>query len=93
MVREQQGPDAVILSNRKVEDGIEIVSALDFDAELLSQTMLESSGTVRIKDENSVTEEIPEVDQAKSELETKQSGARGLGSIMDRFTGGGEQGS
>jgi flagellar biosynthesis protein FlhF len=31
MVREDQGPDAVILSNRQVEGGVEIVAALDYD--------------------------------------------------------------
>lgn len=36
MVREEQGDDAVILSSRKVEGGIEIVSAVDFDEQLLS---------------------------------------------------------
>ncbi len=30
-VREAQGPDAVILSNRKVNDGVEIVAAVDYD--------------------------------------------------------------
>ncbi len=30
-VREAQGPDAVILSNRKVDGGVEIVAAVDFD--------------------------------------------------------------
>lgn len=30
-VREQQGPDAVILSNRSVDGGIEIVAAVDYD--------------------------------------------------------------
>ncbi len=31
LVREEQGPDAVILSNRRVEGGVEIVAALDYD--------------------------------------------------------------
>jgi len=31
MVREEQGPDAVILSNRTVDGGVEIVAARDFD--------------------------------------------------------------
>ncbi|HYE36795.1 flagellar biosynthesis protein FlhF [Methylocaldum sp.] len=35
MVREEQGPDAVILSNRKVDGGVEIVAARDFDEQLL----------------------------------------------------------
>lgn len=36
LVREQQGPDAVILSSRKVDGGIEIVSATDYDQTLVS---------------------------------------------------------
>ncbi len=34
-VREEQGPDAVILSNRKVDGGVEIVAAIDFDEVVL----------------------------------------------------------
>ncbi len=34
MVREEQGPDAVILSNNRVNGGVEIVAAIDFDAGL-----------------------------------------------------------
>lgn len=33
-VREDQGPDAVILSNRRVEDGIEVIAAIDYDEAL-----------------------------------------------------------
>lgn len=36
MVREEQGPDAVILSNRRVEGGIEIVAAVDYDESLVN---------------------------------------------------------
>jgi flagellar biosynthesis protein FlhF len=38
-VREDQGPDAVILSNRRVEGGIEIVAALDYDEALLESQL------------------------------------------------------
>ena len=34
-VREDQGPDAVILSNRRVEGGIEVIAALDYDEALV----------------------------------------------------------
>ena len=37
MVREEQGPDAVIISNRRVDGGVEIVSATDYDEALLRQ--------------------------------------------------------
>jgi flagellar biosynthesis protein FlhF len=36
LVREAQGPDAVILSNRKVDGGIEIIAAMDYDESLLN---------------------------------------------------------
>jgi flagellar biosynthesis protein FlhF len=37
MVRDEQGPDAVILSNRRVDGGIEIVAAVDYDESLVSR--------------------------------------------------------
>src|SRR6478672_8339775 len=39
MVREEQGPDAVILSNRPCEGGIEIVAATDYDEALVQQAL------------------------------------------------------
>lgn len=33
LVRDEQGPDAVILSTEKVDDGVEIVAAIDYDVE------------------------------------------------------------
>jgi flagellar biosynthesis protein FlhF len=39
LVREEQGPDAVILSNRRVPEGIEVVAATDYDAALAQQAL------------------------------------------------------
>ncbi|MGE0115360.1 MAG: flagellar biosynthesis protein FlhF [Steroidobacteraceae bacterium] len=36
-VRDAQGPDAVILSSRRTEEGVEVVAAVDFDAETIVQ--------------------------------------------------------
>jgi len=36
MVRDEQGPDAVILSNRRVDGGIELIAAVDYDADMLN---------------------------------------------------------
>jgi flagellar biosynthesis protein FlhF len=36
LVREEQGADAVILSNRQVDGGVELVAAVDYDAELVN---------------------------------------------------------
>ena len=41
LVREEQGPDAVILSNRRVDGGVEIVAALDYDEELVNKMAAE----------------------------------------------------
>lgn len=38
-VREDQGPDAVILSNRRVEGGIEVIAAVDYDEALMQQAL------------------------------------------------------
>jgi len=38
-VRDEQGPDAVILSNRRVPGGIEVVAATDYDAALAQQAL------------------------------------------------------
>lgn len=37
MVRDEQGPDAVILSTERVSDGVEIVAAIDYDEEVVMQ--------------------------------------------------------
>lgn len=42
-VREEQGPDAVILSNRKVDGGVEIVSAVDYDEALINKALHEGA--------------------------------------------------
>src|SRR5271163_542306 len=34
LVRAEQGPDAVILSSRRVEEGIEVIAAVDYDEAL-----------------------------------------------------------
>ena len=43
MVREDLGPDAVILSNTKVDGGIELVAALDYEEDIAQQSDIESS--------------------------------------------------
>ncbi len=43
LVREAQGADAVILSNRKVDGGVEIISATDYDESLLENRDFETA--------------------------------------------------
>ena len=42
-VSEQMGPDAVILSNRRVDGGVEIVCALDYDENMARQSLGEQA--------------------------------------------------
>lgn len=44
-VREDQGPDAVILSNRRVEEGIEVIAAIDYDEALVKHALTGSSAS------------------------------------------------
>ncbi len=39
LVRDEQGPDAVILSNRRIPGGVEVVAATDYDAALAQQAL------------------------------------------------------
>lgn len=45
MVREEQGADAVILSNRTVSQGIEVVAATDYDERLVQQALRSAAAT------------------------------------------------
>lgn len=51
-VREDQGPDAVILSNRRVEDGIEVIAAVDYDEALVQHALGSSQATAQTSDAN-----------------------------------------
>ena len=44
-VREDQGPDAVILSNRRVEEGIEVIAAIDYDEALVRHAVGKDNST------------------------------------------------
>ncbi|MEE4296398.1 MAG: flagellar biosynthesis protein FlhF [Wenzhouxiangella sp.] len=39
MVRKEQGPDAVILSSRRVNGGLELIAAVDYDEDLVEQAV------------------------------------------------------
>lgn len=45
-VRDEQGPDAVILSSRQIPDGLEVVAAVDYDETLIDQTLQKASTAV-----------------------------------------------
>lgn len=75
-VREDQGPDAVILSNRRVEDGIEVIAAIDYDEALVrhalgdapgSSTQINSDVLAKLADDDSVAA-TADVEVVKAEL-------------------------
>lgn len=43
-VRDEQGPDAVILSSRRTDEGIEIIAAIDYDESLIREAALQAGG-------------------------------------------------
>ena len=59
MVRDEQGPDAVIISNRRVNGGVEIISAIDYDESLLSR-LDDDSGVASIQNNNNKEDYINE---------------------------------
>lgn len=48
IVREEQGPDAVIVSSARIEGGVEIVAATDYDAALFSQLLPRRNADVAV---------------------------------------------
>ena len=43
LVRAEQGPDAVILSSRRGDDGIEVIAAVDYDEALFADAKRQSA--------------------------------------------------
>ncbi|MDH3353808.1 MAG: flagellar biosynthesis protein FlhF [Chromatiales bacterium] len=64
MVREEQGADAVILSNRKVNGGVEVMAAVDYDAEVINHMAEESP--VQRNDSSPISEKDSVVDSPES---------------------------
>lgn len=54
-VREEQGADAVILSNRKIDGGVEIVSAVDYDEALIDNALERSEAAAQARQAESAT--------------------------------------
>ncbi len=55
-VRQDQGPDAVILSNRRVDDGIEVVAAIDYDEALMQSALGQTPASADFVEESEVVE-------------------------------------
>lgn len=56
-VRDEQGPDAVILSSRQLPEGLEVVAAVDYDELLIDQTR--GKTTVNAAPARAATDEAP----------------------------------
>ena len=61
MVREELGADAVILSNRKVNGGVELMAAVDYDAEAINDMATESG-----KESAQSSPQIPDILSTKT---------------------------
>lgn len=66
-VREEQGPDAVILSNRRVNGGIEIIAALDYDDSLFDDLAPPSQSATQ----HSESEPAAATNQSRSSVEAE----------------------
>jgi flagellar biosynthesis protein FlhF len=72
MVREEQGPDAVILSNKRVDGGVEIVAAIDYDERALSPASIAQapavSATPRIQPQPPVSAAAAQVAEPRDRM-------------------------
>lgn len=60
-VRKEQGPNAVILSNRRVDDGIEVVAAVDYDETLMNQSVAQvAAPALDVVEDDAIPEAISE---------------------------------
>ena len=70
-LREELGPEAVILSNKRTGDGIEIVAAIDYDEKLLEQQVLPEQGALSEDAKATLSANQPAHPDAESESESE----------------------
>lgn len=79
-VREDQGPDAVILSNRRVDEGIEVIAAIDYDEALVrhalgvdanSDAQISSDALATIAEDEAVPSTQPDVEVIAAKLQAQ----------------------
>ncbi len=93
-VREDQGPDAVILSNRRVDDGIEVIAAIDYDEALVRHAVgldVDDGAPADGLIDSDVLAEIAEDDfvpgeTAAPEIVTAEINAQTEAALADRLT-------
>ncbi|WP_457673211.1 flagellar biosynthesis protein FlhF [Thiolapillus sp.] len=84
-VREDQGPNAVILSNRRVAGGVEIIAALDYDEALVNQALgaCENAGSTTREPAVSKGEVASQGPLAGSSIESIREDLKALRDLME----------
>src|ERR1700688_567423 len=72
LVRAEQGPDAVILSSRRSEDGIEVIAAVDYDEALFVEANRQRTPAVSPEAPTPATAVSPEPTVAPSRAQPTQ---------------------
>ena len=84
-VKESLGPDAVILSNRKTDEGVEIVAARDFEVEAVTEGQDKSDDTL--------LEESPKGPPSTQVTPNPAFSAKGYGAVAEMVSEAKRQGS
>ncbi len=74
-IRNEQGPEAVILASRAVDRGIEIISAADYDQKLILDMAKRLNASTKKSDSNAPSTELPEQTKQETEIEQDSSGS------------------
>ena len=77
-LRDDQGPDAVILSNRNVKGGVEIIAAMDYE-EAMENVALDNT-QVKPSDENTIAD-VPEIKKEEKSI-TRATSKNDLNKIL-----------
>ena len=80
-VREEQGPEAVILSNRRIDGGMEVIAAIDYDEGLMTQAVAQLAPKRAAPAESATKEQ--QVRQDKNPPEQKPAQTEQLRSARD----------
>lgn len=70
MVKEELGPDAVIMSNKSVDGGVEIIAARDFDEQILEKKLpVENNFNAKAEPARQPAKKLPELPDYAAEKE------------------------
>ena len=87
-LRDEQGPDAVILSNRRVNGGVEIIAAMDYEDSLENTSMGNPGELSKFEsDTNSQNRESHSFDRPSATEQTSENNPEALNKIQDELKG------